>query len=39
MVALRVTFRMGYAIPNPVTSLDGTEARYPFSALVPSEGL
>ena len=39
MVALRVTFRMGYAIPNPVTALDGTEARYPFSALVPSESL
>lgn len=39
MVALRVTFRMGYAIPNPVTSLDGTETRYPFSALVPNEGL
>lgn len=39
MVALRVTFRMGYAIPNPVTALDGTEARYPFSALIPSEGL
>lgn len=36
MVALRVTFRMGYAIPNPVTSLDGTETRYPFSALVPA---
>lgn len=35
MVALRVTFRMGYAIPNPVTSLDGTETRYPFAALVP----
>ena len=35
MVALRVTFRMGYAIPNPVTALDGTSARYPFAALVP----
>lgn len=35
MVALRVTFRMGYAIPNPVTALDGTPARYPFAALVP----
>ena len=35
MVALRVTFRMGYAIPNPVNSLDGTENRYPFAALVP----
>lgn len=35
MVALRVTFRMGYAIPNPVTALDGTGTRYPFAALVP----
>ena len=35
MVALRVTFRMGYAIPNPVTALDGTNTRYPFAALVP----
>ena len=37
MVALRVTFRMGYAIPNPVTALDGTETRYPFAALIPNE--
>lgn len=36
MVALRVTFRMGYAIPNPVTALDGTGTRYPFAALVPN---
>ena len=36
MVALRVTFRMGYAIPNPVTTLDGTETQFPFSALVPA---
>lgn len=35
MVALRVVFRMGYAIPNPVTALDGTSNRYPFAALVP----
>mgnify|MGYP003291697282 FL=1 len=39
MVALRVTFRMGYAIPNPVTALDGTETRYPFAALVPNNEL
>lgn len=39
MVALRVTFRMGYAIPNPVNALDGTENRYPFAALVPEESL
>jgi len=35
MVALRVTFRMGYAIPNPVNTLDQTSTRYPFAALVP----
>lgn len=35
MVALRVTFRMGYAIPNPVNALDGTDTRFPFAALVP----
>ena len=39
MVALRVTFRMGYAIPNPVNALDGTENRYPFAALVPNNEL
>ena len=39
MVALRVTFRMGYAIPNPVTAIDGTENRYPFAALVPNSEL
>lgn len=39
MVALRVTFRMGYAIPNPVNALDETETRYPFAALVPSSDL
>lgn len=36
MSALRVTFRIGYAVPNPVTSIDGTETQYPFSALVPA---
>lgn len=35
MSAMRVVFRFGYATPNPVTSLDGTETRYPFAALVP----
>lgn len=39
MSALRVVFRFGFAIPNPVTSLDGTENRYPFAALVPSSEL
>ena len=39
MSAIRVTFRFGTAIPNPVTSLDGTDARYPFAALVPQASL
>lgn len=37
MSALRVVFRFGTAIPNPVNSLDGTETRYPFAALVPED--
>lgn len=36
MSAIRVVFRFGFSIPNPVTSLDGTETRYPFAALVPA---
>lgn len=28
---------MGYAIPNPVNALDGSESRYPFAALVPTQ--
>jgi HK97 family phage major capsid protein len=37
MSAIRVVFRMGYAVPNPVNSLDQTENRYPFAVLVPNE--
>lgn len=33
MVALRLTFRMGYAIPNPINILDQSESRYPFASL------
>lgn len=36
MSAIRVVFRFGTAIPNPVNSLDDTENRYPFAALVPN---
>jgi len=36
MSAIRVTFRFGTAVPNPVNSLDGTANRYPFAALVPA---
>lgn len=35
MVALRVVFRMGWQLPNPINRIQATEAnRYPFSALV-----
>lgn len=37
MSAIRVVFRFGFAIPNAVTSLDSTDSRYPFAALVPSD--
>lgn len=38
MVALRVTFRMGWELPNPVTALNGDEAtRFPFAAGLPQE--
>ena len=37
MVALRVTMRLGWEIPNPVNALNETEARFPFAALVPEE--
>lgn len=37
MSAIRMTFRFGFAVPNAVTSLDGTENRYPFAALVPND--
>lgn len=37
MVALRVTMRLGWQIPNPINRLQPTEAnRYPFSILLPS---
>lgn len=36
MVALRVTFRMGWQLPNPINRMDATADRYPFAALVPA---
>lgn len=35
MVALRVTMRLGWEIPNPVNALNGTETRFPFASLKP----
>ena len=37
MVALRVVFRAGWALPNPVNRVNSNKnTRYPFAALVPS---
>lgn len=36
MVALRAVLRLGWQVPNPIQSINPTEAtRYPFSVLVP----
>lgn len=35
MVALRVTMRLGWEIPNPVNAENGTATRFPFAGLVP----
>ena len=37
MVALRVVMRLGWEIPNPVNALNGTETRFPFASLKPTE--
>ena len=36
MVALRVTMRLGWEIPNPVNALNETSARFPFASLKPA---
>ena len=36
MVALRVTMRLGWEIPNPVNAENETSTRFPFAALVPN---
>ena len=35
MIALRVTMRLGWEIPNPVNAENETDTRFPFAALVP----
>ena len=35
MVALRVTMRLGWEIPNPVNALNETSSRFPFASLKP----
>lgn len=36
MVALRVTMRLGWEIPNPVNALNETDTRFPFASVKPS---
>lgn len=36
MIALRVVFRMGWALPNPATRMNGDRAMIPFSYLEPA---
>lgn len=36
MIALRVVFRMGWALPNPATRLDGDRTGCPFAYLEPA---
>ena len=36
MVALRMTMRLGWEVPNPVTALDGTDKRFPFALVEPA---
>lgn len=38
MVALRVTMRLGWEIPNPVNALNETNTRFPFASLKPEGG-
>lgn len=35
MIALRVTFRAGFAVPNPATRLNGTRTLVPFAYIEP----
>lgn len=36
MVALRVTFRMGWAVPNPATRMNGERLNVPFAYVTPA---
>lgn len=39
MIALRVVFRMGWALPNPATRLDGERLTCPFAYLEPTSAM
>lgn len=39
MIALRVVFRMGWALPNPATRMDGDRVTCPFAYLEPTTAM
>lgn len=39
MIALRVVFRMGWAMPNPATRMDGDRVTVPFAYLEPANAI
>ena len=39
MIALRVVFRMGWALPNPATRMDAERTTCPFAYLEPSTAI
>ena len=39
MIALRVVFRMGWALPNPATRLDANRTSCPFAYLEPASAV
>lgn len=39
MIALRVVFRMGWALPNPATRMDGDRVTVPFAYLEPASAM
>ena len=39
MIALRVVFRMGWALPNPATRMDGDRTSCPFAYLEPASAV
>ena len=38
MVALRCVMRLGWQVPNPLNSVNGTESRFPFAVLTETAG-
>lgn len=39
MIALRCVMRLGWAVPNPINSVNSTNTRFPFATLTPAAGV